>query len=279
MTTFRTLERSDPALTPEGFDLVTVKSPALCRRADITLFTPRQAQGRRSVPLVLLLHGVYGSHWAWAQRGAAHLTLQALVDAGELPPMVLAMPSDGLWGDGSGYLPHADSDAEAWIVDEVPAAARAVRPEVDAHSPLAIAGLSLGGFAALRLAARHPTRWWAAAAHSAITDTAQLDRLIEEPRDGWRQAPDATSVLGAVDAALRLGHALPPLHLDCGRDDALWSANLALHDALVARGVAHAWHTHPGGHDWGYWRTHLADSLRFLGGALRGSADAATSTP
>ena len=46
-----------------------------------------------SLPLVLLLHGVYGSHWAWAFKGGAHRTAQRLIDAGAIPPLVLAMPS------------------------------------------------------------------------------------------------------------------------------------------------------------------------------------------
>ena len=264
MTRFRTLEASNPALTPDGFSFVTVKSPALGRRADLTLFAPRHAQGQRGLPLVLLLHGVYGSHWAWAFQGGAHRTLQALVDCGAVPPMVLAMPGDGLWGDGSGYVPHADADFERWIVDEVPAAARQRRPELDDTSPLAVIGLSMGGFAALRLAARYPQRWCAAAGHSSITETVQLDALIEEPRQGWSSAPEATTVLGAVDAALDAGAALPQLYLDCGLDDPLLPANRALHTALRDRGVVHAWREYPGGHDWAYWQTHLADSLAFV---------------
>jgi putative tributyrin esterase len=268
MTRFRTLEASNPALTPEGFDFVTVKSPALGRRADLTLFAPRQAQGRRGLPLVLLLHGVYGSHWAWAFQGGAHQTLQSLVDRGAVPPMLLAMPSDGLWGDGSGYVPHADADFERWIVDEIPAAARELRPELDDTSPLAMIGLSMGGFAALRLAARYPQRWCAAAGHSSITEAIQLDALIEEPRADWSSAPEARSVLAAVDAALDAGAVLPPLYLDCGLDDPLLSANRALHTALRDRGVVHAWRQSQGGHDWSYWQTHLADSLTFVADAI-----------
>ena len=268
MTRFRTLEASNPALTPDGFDFVTVKSPALGRRADLTLFAPRQAQGQRGLPLVLLLHGVYGSHWAWAFQGGAHRTLQALVDCGAVPPMLLAMPSDGLWGDGSGYVPHADADFERWIVDEVPAAARQQRPELDDTSPLALIGLSMGGFAALRLAARYPQRWCAAAGHSSITETAQLDALIEEPRAGWSSASETTSVLAAVDAALDAGAGLPPLYLDCGLDDPLLPANRALHAALRDRGVVHDWREYPGGHDWPYWQIHLADSLAFVADAI-----------
>lgn len=258
---FRTVEVSDPALTPEGLIFVTVKSTALGRRADLTLYRPPQAEGGRSLPIVLLLHGVYGSHWAWAFKGGAHRTAQRLIDIGTLPPLVLAMPSDGLWGDGSGYVRHADHDAERWIVDEVPAAACAALAECDAHSPLAIAGLSMGGFAALRLAGRYPQRFRAAAGLSSITEASQLDALIEEPRHGWACAPADTCVL---DALCQAGAALPALRLSCGTDDVLLPANQALHAALAAADIAHEYAEHPGGHDWGSWGSQLEDTLRFL---------------
>ena len=166
MNTFRTLETSDPALTPHGLQFVTVKSAALRQRADLMLFMPAQAAGLQNLPLVILLHGVYGSHWAWAFQGGAHQTAQRVVDAGALPPCVLAMPSDGLWGDGSGYVAHRAQDFERWILDEVPAAARAACAACSDASPLCIAGLSMGGFGALRLAGKHPHRFVAAAGHS-----------------------------------------------------------------------------------------------------------------
>lgn len=258
---FRTFEVSDPALAPDGLVFVTVKSAALGRRADLTLFRPPQAEGRRSLPIVLLLHGVYGSHWAWAFKGGAHRTAQRLIDIGTLPPLVLAMPSDGLWGDGSGYVRHADHDPERWIVDEVPAAACAALPECDARSPLAIAGLSMGGFAALRLTGRYPQRFRAAAGLSSITDVSQLDALIEELRHGWARTPADTRVL---DALCQAKAELPPLRLGCGTEDGLLAANRELHGALAAAGIEHEYAEHPGGHDWGYWGSHLEGTLRFL---------------
>ena len=77
---FRTLERSDPAVAAAGLEFVTVKSRALGRRADVTLFVPPAARGLDDLPIVVLLHGVFGSHWAWALKGRAHLTAARLVD-------------------------------------------------------------------------------------------------------------------------------------------------------------------------------------------------------
>jgi enterochelin esterase-like enzyme len=262
---FRTLEVSDPALAPPGLRFVTVKSAALGQRADVLLFVPPQAAALQGVPLVLLLHGVHGSHWAWAFQGGAHLTAQRLIDAGEIPPMVLAMPSDGLWGDGSGYVCHAEQDFERWIVDEVPAVARAASSACTVASPLCIAGLSMGGFGALRLAGRHPQRFVAAAGHSSVTEAGQLDALMVESRSGWAAAPADRSVIASLRGA---DAPLPALRFDCGRDDPFIAANRQLHAELQAAGIAHDYAEHDGGHGWAYWAQHLEDTLRFFGRTL-----------
>jgi enterochelin esterase-like enzyme len=266
---FRTLEISDPALTPPGLRFVTVKSAALGQRADLLLYVPPQAASLRDVPLVILLHGVYGSHWAWAFQGGAHLTAQRLIDDGAIAPMVLAMPSDGLWGDGSGYVAHGEQDFEGWIADEVPVAARAACNACSEASPLCIAGLSMGGFGALRLAGKYPRRFSAAAGHSSVTEARQLDRLLEETRVGWAAAPADTSVLAAL---LRAGSAeapMPALRFDCGRDDPFIDANRQLHADLQAAGIAHDYAEYAGGHGWAYWAQHLEQTLRFFGQALQ----------
>src|SRR5215831_11936317 len=145
---FRTIEISDPRFELEGLRWVTAKSSALRQRADLTLFVPGQVASAHEMPLVILLHGVYGSHWAWALKGGAHRTAARLINNGEIPPVVLAMPSDGLWGDGSGYLRHPTQDFERWVIEEVPAAASEFVPGVGVRGPLFISGLSMGGFGA-----------------------------------------------------------------------------------------------------------------------------------
>ena len=266
---FRTIECSDSALTEPGFTFVTVSSPALGHRADITFYAPPGTEGTANLPIVLLLHGVYGSHWAWAFKGAAHRTLAELVASGAVPPMVLAMPSDGLWRDGSGYVRHREQDFERWIVDEVPLATRMAVPACGERSPTLIAGLSMGGFAALRLLGKYPSRFRAASALSAITEANQLDALMAPgSRRGWSTDAADTSVLAALRSA---SAPLPPFRFDCGRDDDLLAANRALHEALEVAGIAHDYAEYEGGHDWPYWRRHLADTLLFFGEVLRGS--------
>lgn len=257
---FRTFESSD--VGPQGLRFATVKSAALGQRVDLTLWEPENAP--QNLPLVILLHGVYGSHWAWALKGQAHCTVQRLIASGAIPPMRLAMPSDGLWGDGSGYVAHSTGkDFERWIVDEVPAAAGH-----NTGAPVFIAGLSMGGFGALRLAGKHPGRFAAAAGHSSITEVHQLKALIAETREEWSDAAEDQSILAALISAKQ---ALPPMRFDCGLDDPFLEANRTLHQALKSAGIVHEYAEHTGGHNWPYWTQHLEETLRFFATVLNQS--------
>lgn len=262
MSSFRTFELSNPADLPPGIHFVTVKSAALKRRADITFYIPPQAASQtRSLPLVTLLHGVYGSHWAWVFKGAAHRVLNRLIQEQVVPPMMLAMPSDGLWGDGSGYLHHTHADHGRWIVEEVPAAAALVEPK-SGDGPRFIAGLSMGGYGALRLGALHPHLYAGISAHSSITDVSQMQGFVEELPDQY-ELPE-THPLNVLECIKANADRLPPLRFDCGTEDQLIEPNKKLHNDLVQFGIPHVYEEYPGAHTWDYWHEHLADTLRFF---------------
>src|ERR1700734_3868687 len=143
---------SAPVTGQRGVSFVTLYSPALRRRADITLFVPPENQNR-DLPLLILMHGVYGSHWNWAVLGNVPATAMEMIKDGSVVPFAIAMPSDGLWGDGSGYVIHRELNAESWIMDDVPACVRGVFPEARGER-IFLAGQSMGGFGALRLGAK-----------------------------------------------------------------------------------------------------------------------------
>lgn len=258
MSAFRTV-RAEPFA---GLQFVTVKSSHLQGRGDLLLYVPDVPEAS-DLPLVILLHGVYSSYWAWAVKGRAHQTAQDLIDAGHIRPMVLAMPSDGLAGDGTGYLPHSTANYERWIVDDVPQAVREVVPQVSAQSPLCLAGLSMGGYGALRLGACYGERFAALAAHSSVTTYGELLDFLEE-----ETLPVTTDLLNVIDACRRHRTTLPPLRFDCGTDDPLLAANRLLHRQLQTEGLAHDYVEYPGDHTWDYWSEHLADTLRFFHAAV-----------
>ena len=55
---------SDPRFERDCLRLITIKSPALKRRGDMTVFAPPDRETLQDIPLIILLHGVYGSRTA-----------------------------------------------------------------------------------------------------------------------------------------------------------------------------------------------------------------------
>ena len=155
MPSFSTIESSDPDFEFEHLRFTTIRSSALNQRGDICFFVPPGCEACQHVPLLLLLHGVYGSHWNWSLKGGVHRTAFDLMSSGTIQPMVIAMPSDGLWGDGTAYIRGEVVDYEQWIVRDVVEAACQAVPCVTESSALTIAGLSMGGFGALRLGVKY----------------------------------------------------------------------------------------------------------------------------
>lgn len=261
MTKFRTIKISDPAYEHDHLRFITVKSPALQGRGDIALFIPPNTE-KETLPLVILLHGVYGSHWAWALNGGVHKTALQLIEEGAIQPMIVAMPSDGLWGDGSGYLPHAQANFEQWIVNDTIEAITETILQINQDSPVFIGGLSMGGFGALRLGAKYHERFKAISAHSAITHLSQFKLFVEENLDLYTQ--EDKKDMSVLETMLHYREHLPPLRFDCGREDLLISYNRDLHRHLEAEGVTHLYQEFSGKHEWSYWQTHVKDSLFFF---------------
>jgi len=261
MSSFRTSELSDKTFEKDGLRFLTVKTPHLKGRGDICLFIPTGIDNLSDLPIYILLHGVYGSSWVWAMKGGAHHTAKSLIESGEIRPAILAMPSDGLWGDGSGYLSHKDKDFAQWIVSDVPKAVYENIPSASEKSPLGIAGLSMGGYGALKLGAAFPNTFKAISAHSAITKFAEMEGFIEEPLAAYDLENSEIDVIEVMRKNLKN---IPPLRFDCGKDDALIEGNRLLHAQLLELGVPHDYEEFNGAHEWPYWQKHLESTLRFF---------------
>jgi putative tributyrin esterase len=251
---FRTTEISNPQFENNNLRFITVKTPNLKGRGDICVYVPPGTKSTHTLPIVILLHGVYGSAWSWAYSAGVHLTVNELIRKGELPPMILAMPSDGLWGDGSGFLSHSTCNFEKWIAEDVPAAVRENIAGAKEDSPLFISGLSMGGFGALRIGAKYGLQFRAISGMSSITSLPQIKLFVEEPLKCYAQD-------NKIDE-------LPPLRFDCGESDLLLTYNRDLHKKMEKEGISHIYEEFGGGHEWSYWSKHVVKSLKFFAGHL-----------
>ncbi len=263
---FRTTEISDPQFESNNLRFITVKTPNLKGRGDICVYVPPGTKQVHTLPIVILLHGVYGSAWSWAYKTGVHLKLTELIAEGELPPMILAMPSDGLWGDGSGYLPHLSANFEKWIAEDVPAAVIENIAGAKKDSPLFISGLSMGGFGALRIGAKYGKQFKAISGMSSITSLPQIKLFAEEPLKYYAQ--DNVIDEDVFETFKYYHHQLPPVRFDCGLNDLLIRYNRDLHKKMEKAGMPHIYEEYGGGHEWSYWAKHVVTTLKFFAAHL-----------
>ena len=262
MQEFRTTEVSNPKFETDFLRYITVKSKNLKGRGDICVFVPPGVEDIKNCPLVILLHGVYGSAWSWALSGGVHINVLEMIKNRLIPPIVVAMPSDGLWGDGSAYLPHNNIDFEKWIAEDVPQAVKNVIPSVTNSSKMFIAGLSMGGFGALKIGVKYSSIFTAVSAHSSLTNISQMAEFVEEDVNNYFQTDKSEEDI--LETILAHREKLPAISFDCGFSDTLIERNRELHTRLIEEDIPHDYEEYHGGHEWSYWEEHIIDSILFF---------------
>jgi len=254
------LEVSNSAFAAPGFQHVTIHTKNLRGRGDLSVYAASATA--HDAPIILLLHGVRGSHWAWSLSGGAHESLNLLRRNEGLADFVLVMPSDGLVDIGSCYLDGPKGAFETWIMSDVLSAVHSVSPQVSEASNLYLCGLSMGGYGALRLGAKHAGKVRGISAHSAVTDISDFALFMDtDPLDFLSGPTRDADIIYWLE---QNKDTLPPIRLDCGTQDRLISSNRLFHTTLDARGIAHAYEEFQGGHNWTYWRENFYRSLRFF---------------
>ena len=247
---------------------VVFSSDALQREMHYRVLMPEasgpQVAGGRKLPVVYLLHGGDGTFRDWSN----YSDVAQFAAAG----LLLVMPQ----GDYSYYTNAAlrpQDRYEDYIVNDLPAdVERRFNARTD-RAGRAIAGVSMGGFGAVKLALRHPERYAFAGALSAAIDVPRRpftwrrlnqSRSYQEMfgRDGsdTRHANDPFRLAANVDPTT-----VPYLYLTCGRQEGLLAPNREFSALLERHRIAHEFHDVPGGHDWNQWNRQvkgLFESLR-----------------
>lgn len=241
-------------------------SNALQRMVAFTVLLPEASVGPGPFPVLYLLHGLSDDHTAWTRR----TRLESYVDG---RPLIVVMP-DG----GRGFYTDSRSNPrgayETFLLrDLVPFVDRTFHTRAE-RGGRAVAGLSMGGYGAVKLALKHPDTFCAGVSHSGALR--EIDGMFPASVDDeWTRefrplfGPDAAGGPDDVYALAEKAHWLPParrpaLRLDCGKDDFLIGPNRRFHAHLEALGFPHEYAEHPGAHDWEYWDRHVRDTLGFV---------------
>ncbi|MEX0873488.1 MAG: alpha/beta hydrolase family protein [Actinomycetota bacterium] len=261
-----------------------VFSPALGRQTLVRVLVPDGFDPARDhLPVLWLLHGGFGSERDWTVAGGAEALTQGL-------PLIVVMPAGGIGGWYADWLRTPGEGRQSWEtyhLDEL-------RPFIEARYAArtdrggrAVAGLSMGGFGAIRYAARHPDLFGFAASFSGAVDLLHYGiqaivtisplahqglpgdifghRILNESTWRANNPVDLAANLGDVDVEIRTGNGQPGGPHGGGFDPqefGVWQASKTLHEKLDSLGIDHVFQDRgPGAHNFDYWRDDLRSTL------------------
>ncbi len=212
-------------------------------------------------PVLYLLHGLSDDDTTWLRRTSIERYVAPLGLAVVMPQVHRSFYTDEAYG------------GRFWtfVSEELPALVSELFRVSTAREDTFVAGLSMGGYGALKLALRQPERFAAAASMSAVVDLDSPGARRHRPEDPRLMARvfDGRAAPGTADDLLHLVDAadpatLPALHVSCGTEDELLSDSRLFVDRCTAAGVPVTTSFGPGDHDWAYWDDRIQDVLAWL---------------
>ena len=240
----------------------------------------------RRFPVIYLLHGYGGNEREWIERGSVDAILDRMIGAGAIPPLIAVMPdgAKGWYVDSAGI--GGPGDYETAIAHDLPAHVEAVYRAIPAREGRAIAGLSMGGYGALRLAFFHPDTYAATASLSgALFEKVGIPGVEKPAADALGEAERwfhgaygrpfneaiymARNPFSAV-AALARTASPPKILITTGDDDyfKFYEGSAQMFLALRRAGVAAEFRVADGGHEWSLWQAQFPEVLRFFADAF-----------
>lgn len=226
------------------------------------------AESNKRYPVLYLLHGLFGRYDDWVTRTnlaeyAAHYDVIIVTPEGH----------DNWYTDSAG----APADKyESYFIRELISDVDARFRTIKDRRARGVAGLSMGGYGALKYGLKHPDQFAFAGSLSGALDPAT--RTDDHPGFAWDiLRPSISAVFGLQSSQTRKTNdlhqiarslsasqipSLPFIYFDCGLDDGFLATNRELADILLAQKIPHQYRQLPGGHNWAYWDQQVREVLR-----------------
>ena len=224
----------------------------------------RRADGRK-IPVLYLLHGIYGDASDWVRNTGIERYAQAADIAVVMPSARNSFYTD--MSHGSRYY--------TYISEEVPQFAETMFPISSKREDKYIAGLSMGGFGAFKIALAAPDKFSYAASLSGALAVEPLYQMAVQKnlfpgsvKDVWESADDIRStendLLYSYSRLKEKGQTAPKLFQACGTEDPLYQMNVNMRDAFKAYGADLTWHEEHGAHEWDFWDRNIRTVIQWL---------------
>jgi putative tributyrin esterase len=218
------------------------------------------------VRTLYLLHGHSDDHTAWQRWTSIERYAEGLNLVVVMPAVHLSFYTD--MAHGGKYW--------QFISEEVPAVVKHLFSLSSRREDNFVAGLSMGGYGAFKLALTHPERYAAAASLSGAMDIREVvsahgDRndkaWLAEMRDVFgdlNKVPGSKHDLLPLARRTSRGDVKPRLYQCCGTEDFLYEDNLRFRDAVSRLPLDLTYEEGPGEHNWDYWDRMIQRALGWM---------------
>lgn len=242
----------------------------MCMNMDVIL--PQRANGQIGMtssvgdtfPTLYLLHGMSDDHTIWQRRTSIECYVSDMNLAVVMPSTHLGFYTD--MHHGHRYF--------TYITRELPAVCRSFfRGMSDKREDTFVAGLSMGGYGAIKCAIGASDTFCAGASLSGALDAASLSYDTRyAPVEYWRNVfgeldqikGSDNDILALADRLKASGKPLPKLYMWCGTEDELYGHSTKAAAHLNALGYELTYEESPGDHQWKYWDEKIQTVLKWL---------------
>lgn len=214
-----------------------------------------------------LLHGHSDDHTAWQRWTSIERYVEGLNMAVIMPAVHLSFYTDMV--HGGRYW--------TFISEEVPALVRRIFPLSPARADNFVAGLSMGGYGAYKMALAHPDRFAAAASLSGALDIRYIVAEDgENPDEVWLagmrnifgadlgKVADSDNDLRTLARITAQNSEKPRLYQCCGKQDFLYQNNVGFRDYLRDLLLDLTYEEGTGEHSWDYWDKMIQKALVWM---------------
>ena len=220
-------------------------------------------------PTIYLLHGYSGNRNSW-------LFNSVVMDWAAKYGYALIMPD----GTNRFYLDNDDTGERfgEFVGEELVEVTRRMFPLSTRREETVIAGISMGGFGAIRNGLNYADTFGAIIGLSSALITDEVSAM--EPGSGNAIASyeyyrhtfgDVNKLLGSnkdpkylAKMCMQKGAPIPRLFIACGSEDFLFEQNNTFHAYLDKIGYPHEWWVQPGVHDFTFWNKSMQSSMEWL---------------
>lgn len=211
-------------------------------------------------PVLYLLHGLSDDHTMWHARTS--IERYAMFNN-----LAVVMPT----AHRSFYADMANG-YKYWtfISEELPEIVKSMFPISDRREDTYVAGNSMGGYGAFKLALSRPERFCAAASLSGALDITTVKKRIPAYEIDMAFS-DPDNLKGTKNDLFRLAKDVrdsdgpkPRLFQCCGLQDYLYEDNAKFRDYCREIGLGLTYEEEDGNHEWGYWDKKISRILEWF---------------